>query len=562
MDGGEGSNGHIGDDLWWSESDGSGNLLDASFDSTEYSAFLHSLQTAQLSPPSTPAAFMDAPAFTLNPLEVPTEPLSLSELSDFFPAAVPPSPQVNYSQERICVSVQPERYQVVNYNVHPPPELQFFEPFSEAVTVEAFLCYEANTLDILEGFTTGDVQVLRAQETRLCFSALHLNRMTPIKTAVQQHGSSLGGPFTIKWKIGELCVFSSPFKLVSAVNQIPEGMEVRPRQKVKEKSGAREIKSVKSGGGKRRAVDGPQHEDESFIQVKVRGEAAHRGFINLPKNASLTTARSEIVKSSHYPISFRFWHDRMKTIVQLHQEDSIHADDTLDGTCLILDEYDASMDSVDHQILALWLSQKNSKNPTISLTQLMHTLFSVYQAGNSQPAELNIIDEGIRHFFVNIIKSNAQEGVTMEDFRLFLKFYGPANQCLSKVYNVYSEPFFHGFARHSDAVELLKGHPGAYLARYSESQLKDGFFAFNLNKGNETRDQVENYSMRYHADQGCFIFRNKRYSSLGDFVRDPNYQTILRFPLRKSTVEIIKESKYQNDTNFLAFPVGRSSPKK
>lgn len=43
--------------------------------------------------------------------------------------------------------------------------------------------------------------------------------------------------------------------------------------------------------------------------------------------------------------------------------------------------------------------------------------------------------------------------------------------------------FFHGFARHSDAVELLKGKPGYFLVRYSESQLKDGFFAFNVNKG-------------------------------------------------------------------------------
>ncbi len=41
---------------------------------------------------------------------------------------------------------------------------------------------------------------------------------------------------------------------------------------------------------------------------------------------------------------------------------------------------------------------------------------------------------------------------------------------------------FHGFARHADAVEALKGKPGHFLVRYSESQLKDGFFAFNINR--------------------------------------------------------------------------------
>lgn len=43
--------------------------------------------------------------------------------------------------------------------------------------------------------------------------------------------------------------------------------------------------------------------------------------------------------------------------------------------------------------------------------------------------------------------------------------------------------YFHGFARHSDAVELLKGRPGYFLVRYSESQLREGYFAFNVNKG-------------------------------------------------------------------------------
>jgi hypothetical protein len=84
----------------------------------------------------------------------------------------------------------------------------------------------------------------------------------------------------------------------------------------------------------------------------------------------------------------------------------------------------------------------------------------------------------------NIAKSNENQGmISLENFKLFLKFFGPPQNCLINVLNVYSQPFFHGFARHNEACELLKGKPGYFLFRYSESQLKDGFFAFNVNKG-------------------------------------------------------------------------------
>jgi len=118
-------------------------------------------------------------------------------------------------------------------------------------------------------------------------------------------------------------------------------------------------------------------------------------------------------------------------------------------------------------------------------------------------------------------------------------------------FNVYREPFFHGFARHSDAVELLKGHPGYFLVRYSESQLKDGFFAFNVNKGNHFKDVVENYSLKYRVDLGCFIFRNKPFQTLRDFVSDPDHAKILKIPLIKTSQEQLR-SKYRSDTDFLA----------
>lgn len=62
---------------------------------------------------------------------------------------------------------------------------------------------------------------------------------------------------------------------------------------------------------------------------------------------------------------------------------------------------------------------------------------------------------------------------------------------------------------------------------------------------------VENYSLRYIAEEGFFVFRNKKYRTLREFVTDSEYAHILRTPLTKTTVETIKESKYKTDTEFL-----------
>jgi len=100
-------------------------------------------------------------------------------------------------------------------------------------------------------------------------------------------------------------------------------------------------------------------------------------------------------------------------------------------------------------------------------------------------------------------------------------------------------------------VDLLKGNPGSFLVRYSESQLKDAFFAFNVNKGSDGCDNIENYSLRYDANIQSFIFRGKRYKTLHEFVVDPEYSRILKRGLLKTTVETIKESKYKDETQFL-----------
>lgn len=45
----------------------------------------------------------------------------------------------------------------------------------------------------------------------------------------------------------------------------------------------------------------------------------------------------------------------MSTIVQPHQESSIKAIDAVDGSTLILEKYDLTLQNIDDEILNLWL---------------------------------------------------------------------------------------------------------------------------------------------------------------------------------------------------------------
>lgn len=68
----------------------------------------------------------------------------------------------------------------------------------------------------------------------------------------------------------------------------------------------------------------------------------------------------------------------------------------------------------------------------------------------------------------------------------------------------------------------------------------------------DSRDVIENYSLRYDADIQAFTFRGKRYRTLHDFVADSEYSKILKRGLPKTTTETIKESKYEDETHFLS----------
>lgn len=63
---------------------------------------------------------------------------------------------------------QPKKYQVVNYNIYPALEIEFEKTSLEPITIQAFLVYD-NSIEVPEGFTNGDVQVLKVGQNRFAF---------------------------------------------------------------------------------------------------------------------------------------------------------------------------------------------------------------------------------------------------------------------------------------------------------------------------------------------------------------------------------------------------------
>jgi hypothetical protein len=226
-----------------------------------------------VSPPS-PQSLYNFQYNTNGPLESGNNQL-LQPMNNFDSYSPSPTSPLSPGNELARIAIQPERYQVVNYNIHPAPEIEFNQQFTDPVTVQATLLYD-NSVDVKEGFTNGDVQVLKVGTNKVSFPALHLNRMTPIKNSVQQSGalSSLSSSqkdafcYSIRFKIGDLVLVSSTFKLVSACNQIPSGVDVRPRKnKVSSKMEPSDVQphtqqtkvvATKTSSGKRRATNEAQ----------------------------------------------------------------------------------------------------------------------------------------------------------------------------------------------------------------------------------------------------------------------------------------------------------------
>jgi hypothetical protein len=196
------------------------------------------------------------------------------------------------------------------------------------------------------------------------------------------------------------------------------------------------------GGAKRRAT-APMVEDlDLTVLIRFRTDINHRAFITLPKDAqsTLRTAREEIHKH-RLCAHFLFWYPKLGAFVQENQEAHIKVTEALDGQCLVIDPvpFDPIMAAVDDQITGLWAqptaaTDKLTGPPSVPLRDVIRALFQVYKVQVGDSHQLNVIQGGICHFLANITKNSEKpDHVTVEDFKLFLKFFGPPEKCLQNV---------------------------------------------------------------------------------------------------------------------------------
>ncbi|PRP80719.1 putative pentatricopeptide repeat-containing protein [Planoprotostelium fungivorum] len=148
---------------------------------------------------------------------------------------------------RLTLTAQPARFQISNYNIHPPPALTTdvrTVPLDDNYTVYVHLCEAQQKKIIAGGLQSGDVRVLRMGQTTIYFNGLKLNKMGPIKTEINFRNSrQLSTDFCIRFKLGDRVFYSSVFKLVSSCSQLPQDIRdnVRPSKKA-----APTVKSAKT----------------------------------------------------------------------------------------------------------------------------------------------------------------------------------------------------------------------------------------------------------------------------------------------------------------------------
>eukprot|EP01119_Soliformovum_irregulare_P012589 TRINITY_DN3276_c0_g1_i1.p1 TRINITY_DN3276_c0_g1~~TRINITY_DN3276_c0_g1_i1.p1 ORF type:complete len:227 (+),score=69.43 TRINITY_DN3276_c0_g1_i1:518-1198(+) len=134
------------------------------------------------------------------------------------------------------LGAQPAKYQIANYNIHPPPSIFIEKPFDENLTIYAQLV-DCHTMTVVSGgFQSGDSRFLRAGQKTLYFTGLKLSKMAPIKTELHLRTSKqMNSNFCLKFKVGEKIILSDQFKLVSSCSQLPADIRdlVRPKKPVK-----------------------------------------------------------------------------------------------------------------------------------------------------------------------------------------------------------------------------------------------------------------------------------------------------------------------------------------
>jgi hypothetical protein len=140
------------------------------------------------------------------------------------------------------------------------------------------------------------------------------------------------------------------------------------------------------------------------------------------------------------------------------------------------------------------------------------------------------------------VLDNAETGfVTVFRFAEFLKGFGPLNESLTRVHDVASQPWFHGYMSNPEADKLLEAcEVGTFLVRFSESDPGSCAINFKDPNGNITRIKVEPTPNGYAVREGTALREFPSISEMvvyyGAYLRSPFADRMMDYPYVHATI--------------------------
>ncbi len=132
---------------------------------------------------------------------------------------------------QLKIKMQPELYQIANYNIYPAPEISFEEELPHEVTVHADLIETESYSVIPQGFQTETSRQMRTGAQLKTFSGLKLSKKRVIKKFLKEKGLlPKNMPFCIRFSVDNQYWHTRAFKILSSCSQLPPDLRdsIRP----------------------------------------------------------------------------------------------------------------------------------------------------------------------------------------------------------------------------------------------------------------------------------------------------------------------------------------------
>ena len=132
---------------------------------------------------------------------------------------------------KLRIKMQPELFQIANYNIYPAPEIFFEEELPYDITIQASLIEAESYKEVPQGFQTEASREMRTGAQMKTFSGLKLSKKGVIKNFLKDNGlKPKNMAFCIRFSVGNQTWHSRSFKILSSCSQLPPHLRdsIRP----------------------------------------------------------------------------------------------------------------------------------------------------------------------------------------------------------------------------------------------------------------------------------------------------------------------------------------------